>query len=340
MQRVRLKELAEHAGVSLATVDRVLHGRGGYGKRSAERVREAIDILGYGVLPEHLKTATKPHLNFAFLLPDTRGQFVRSIEHEAVQATRQFPDFHIGVSFRFCNIDSGGPMARLLLEINPEKIHGVCVFSKDLPAVSDEIDRLTEAGVHVVTVVADLPSSNRLTYVGLDNFAAGQIAGRLISKLVKEPSGTVGIITGSNMIRDHSERYEGVIQSLGNLAPDLSPTCAYEGHCLNASNAELVEMLYEKHDDLVAIYAVAGGRRGVIQAVRFRNDRKKPVVILHDLTHSVREALIDGTADAVINQNIGNIVKQAYNALIGAVSGRSPQKGIVPIEIYFPENLP
>ena len=47
MVRASLQDVARVAGVSLATVDRVLHGRAGVRERTVERVNAAVRQLGY-----------------------------------------------------------------------------------------------------------------------------------------------------------------------------------------------------------------------------------------------------------------------------------------------------
>ena len=47
MSEITLKDIAERANVSAATVDRVIHGRGNSRPETIERIRRAIDELGY-----------------------------------------------------------------------------------------------------------------------------------------------------------------------------------------------------------------------------------------------------------------------------------------------------
>ncbi len=58
--------------------------------------------------------------------------------------------------------------------------HGVILKAPDMPEVGDAVARLTAAGIPVVTLVTDLPSSARVAYVGIDNRAAGATAAYLI----------------------------------------------------------------------------------------------------------------------------------------------------------------
>ncbi len=61
VERVSLQDVARTAGVSLATVDRVLHGRGGVRSRTVERVQAVVERLGYRPDPAAARLARKSH---------------------------------------------------------------------------------------------------------------------------------------------------------------------------------------------------------------------------------------------------------------------------------------
>jgi transcriptional regulator with XRE-family HTH domain len=52
--RPTIKDVAEHAGVSIATVSRALNDKGDVSGETRERVREVARSIGYGLLRDDL----------------------------------------------------------------------------------------------------------------------------------------------------------------------------------------------------------------------------------------------------------------------------------------------
>ena len=74
--RASLHDVARAAGVSLATVDRVLHGRAGVRARTVERVNAVVERLGYRPDPAAARLARKRHARLAVVLPSGTNSFV------------------------------------------------------------------------------------------------------------------------------------------------------------------------------------------------------------------------------------------------------------------------
>ena len=75
-----------------------------------------------------------------------------------------------------------GELVRTLDDIRHRGSMGVILKAPDEPEISDAIGRLHDAGIPVVTLVTDIPLSQRVAYVGIDNRAAGATAAYLIDQ--------------------------------------------------------------------------------------------------------------------------------------------------------------
>src|SRR6202451_2803814 len=74
-----LKDIAREVGVSLATLDRVLHGRTGVREETARRVREAIDRHGFRPFAAGAELARGRSSKFAFVMPEGSNIFMSLI---------------------------------------------------------------------------------------------------------------------------------------------------------------------------------------------------------------------------------------------------------------------
>lgn len=102
MKRPTITDLAEAAGVSVATVDRVLNGRLKVREETARKVSEAAERIGYhaaNVIRQRL-LADVPEYHLAIVLQKERHAFYQSFAAKLMQAAADVRDRRIRVSIR------------------------------------------------------------------------------------------------------------------------------------------------------------------------------------------------------------------------------------------------
>ena len=236
MAKATMKDVATLANVSVATVDRVLHEREGVSSRARQRVKEAIHELGFRQLPARLSRKVRGRIKLLFLLPQLTTGFVTQMIEDLKQAHDAVPDVEVMVEIKRIPLISGTEIIEALSKVKARDYQGVGLFAVDAPGVRSAIDDCMARGVPVVTLVSDVPSSRRVSFVGIDNMAAGRTAGRLMGKFLRGVSGEIAIITGNMQIRDHVERQMGFRQVLGAEHRDLRILSAVEGNSIAAKN--------------------------------------------------------------------------------------------------------
>ena len=94
------------------------------------------------------------------------------------------------------------------------------------------------------------------------------------------------------------------------------------------------------HNDVVGIYCVGAGTRGVTRVAEELGLRDR-VIVAHELTPNNREALEAGLLDVVITQNVGHLVRSATRILRAKCDGTSiiESQETIRIEIAIRENL-
>ena len=190
---------------------------------------------------------------------------------------------------------------------------------------------------------SDLPSSRRNHFVGIDNVAAGRVAGTLMGRFLKHrKNGKIGIITGSMRQRDLVERHFGFDQVIRSSFQQFQMLPIEEGDSIPFENQKITKKLLRQHKDLVGIYSNAAGNRGIVQALKECHKSDDTVLVLHELSDVIRDGLIDGTVDAVISQNTGRIARSAMRVLQAlhdkAEINYDQEK--IGIDIYLADNLP
>ena len=100
--------------------------------------------------------------------------------------------------------------------------------------------------------------------------------------------------------------------------------------------------LLAEHPDLLGIYNVGGGTRGIVSGLETARRSKDIVFIAHEVTDLSRRALIRGTIDAIINQDAGHEVRSAVRVLM-AKADKVPlieSQERIRIDIFMRDNLP
>lgn len=216
-----INDIARHAGVSLATVDRVLNARPGVREVTIQRVTKAIDELGYIRDTAAANLARRRVYRFVFMLPDSNSEFIAELETQidtqAILLTNERT--HLQKS-RLPAYDSQS-IALALDELQPDVINGIAVIAPETPTVRDAIARATERGIAVVALLSDLPSSPRDHFIGIDNTSAGQTAAQLMGRFIKAERGDILVLTGSRLARDHIERRHGFDTVMADQFPGL-----------------------------------------------------------------------------------------------------------------------
>ncbi|MBG6209542.1 LacI family transcriptional regulator [Labrenzia sp. EL_126] len=342
MKRVTIHDVANAAGVSLATVDRVLNGRPGVRKATIERVEQAVESLNYKPDVFAAGLAKKRVYRLHFLIPNGPNAFMEDLTREAASHAQTMSGDRMQVHVEPIDAFDGHRVAGTLAILDRSVCDGVAVVAPTFPEVRAAIDRLQDRGVPVVTLVSDHPASSRQHFVGIDNMAAGRTAGRLIGRFLPESPGKIGLIAGSLGLRDHAERYAGCEQVIASSFPHLKMLKVREGRDDNKRNADLVRKLLEEHADLAGLYNIGAGNRGIISALNAPTQAGSLVFVGHELTPYTRDALNSGVMDAVIAQDPGHEIRSAIRVLKALCDGVPIIEGQerIGIDVFIRDNLP
>lgn len=345
-----LKDIAREAGVSLATVDRVLHNRPGVRPDTVRRVKEAIARNSFQPHVAAAELARGRARRFAFVMPSGPNPFMQQIEAYLGEMAAWLSARRLKVEMVATDVFEPAALAASLEALSGD-YDGVAVVALDHPSVRAAINDLVDAGTKVVTLVSDVPSSRRHHYVGIDNIAAGRTAGALIGRLVGQRSGKVAIVAGSQGLRDHAERIFGFNQVMATEFPDLSVLPVLEGRDEDERSEQMLARLFGGHADIVGLYNVGAGTQGVAKALNDKalNDkalsetgRDKVVFVGHDVTALTRRLLLQGLMDAAISQNPGHEARAAVRVLLALARGEPilSEQEKIRIDIVMRDNLP
>ena len=330
--RYKVREIAQQAGLSEATVDRVLHQRPGVRESTVAEVNQAIADLD--------KQRAQLRLNGRRYLIDVVMQTPRRFSdafRAAVEA--ELPAFAPAmVRARFHLWESGTTAQMVDTLARLRGSHGVVLKAQDEPEVAEAIDRLVESGIPVVTYTTDVPASARCGYVGIDNHGAGVTAAYLVEQWLGENPSGVLITLSRTVFRGEGEREVGFRSALRGSGRPVVEVSDADG--IDATQERLVLDALEANPGVEAVYSVGGGNVATVAAFDTLG-RKCRVFVAHDLDADNRRLLREGRISAVLHNDLRADARLALRLILqerGALPVEPARP--VPIQVVTPYNLP
>jgi LacI family transcriptional regulator len=335
-----IREIARQAGVSEATVDRVLNDRGGVRPSTINDIRQAIADLDQQ--RGQLRLAGRVFMiDIVMQTPDRFSSAVKAALEQELPSLRPAV---VRSRFDFRETGHAGDIAAILDAIARRGSRGVILKAPEAPEVNAAVLRLSEAGIPVVTLVSDLPFSKRVAYVGMDNRSAGATAAYLVNEWLGEvpaQDSRILVALSRSVFRGEEEREIGFRSAIRERWPHRGLTEITDSDGLDTSVYRLALDALDRHADIEAVYSIGGGNRAILDAF---DARRRPcrAFIAHDLDRDNRELLEAGRLSAVLYHDLRRdmhracqIIMQAHGALDGPIV-TAP----APIQVITPFNIP
>ncbi|GAA1079736.1 LacI family DNA-binding transcriptional regulator [Tsukamurella spumae] len=331
-----IRDIAQQAGVSEATVDRVLHGRPGVRAGTAAQVRQAISDLDR----QRSQLRLSGRRFMLDLVMETPRRF-SDLTRAALEA--ELPTLRPAVfraRYQVREAWRPGELVSALDGIARRGSHGVVLKAPDVPEVAAAVGRLTARRIPVITVVTDVPQSTRLAYVGMDNRAAGATAAHLVAQWAGGCPGALLVVTSGHLFRGEEERETGFRTEIRRTDPTRRIVGIQDTGGLDEVCRREVSAVLAAEPEIAGVYSPGGGNRGVVAAFDDAG-RAYRAYIGHDLAESNRELLLAGRISALLHHDLRADVRGAAHAVMafhGAIDGPyRPRPSAV--QIVVPPNL-
>jgi LacI family transcriptional regulator len=340
--RPTINDLAQAAGVSVSTVNRVLAGGDNVRAPTVQLIKDAAERIGFyglGAIRSQL-SARRTKYKFGFLLLQPSRTFYRNLAAALTECAKTFEDCEIELAISFAEDLSPQTFSEKLLELG-QSCNAVGVVAAVHPLVSQAVDTLRQKDVPVFALISQLSATGNVSYVGPDNWKAGRTAAWAIASMCKSP-GKVGILVGNHRYRCQEMNESGFRSYFREFAPDfalLEPLSTFE---TSAVAEEMTEKLLKEHPDLKGLFVAGGGISGAMNALRASGRAQSIVTVCHQLMDNTRNGLLDGTLSIVLNDPLDRLAEETLSGMIRACTSPqdvSAQTSILPFEIYTRENI-
>lgn len=315
--RPTIKMVAERAGVSRGTVDRVINNRSHVSEEVRERILTAMRELGY--MPVQMAQAqalglisAQQPLRLGVLLPNWRGYFYSEASRGIAEAKRHLEEYGVEVFVEKCETDLPDESVERIDSLAQKGVRGIALCSKNHSAVQRKIDRLAEAGVPVITFNSDIPESRRVSFVGEDIVRGGRVAGEIMKKCVRSGK-TLLAAVGNLEFHAHKLRLQGFMERLQEYGYDRNNIRIVETYNDYTLSYQKITEELAHTPSIAGIYMANDSISGCTEAVRAAGRQGEIPIISHDVTEATRRLLKSGDVDFTIAQNI---YRQGYRPLM------------------------
>jgi LacI family transcriptional regulator len=179
--KIRIKDIAERAGVSVGTVDRVLHERPNVSKSAREKVEKALEEMDYKPNMYASALAYNKDYSFYLLIPNHDNEaYWDEIEEGANAGAESRRDFGVSLHVLYYERFNPASFIKSSKECLKEKPHGVIVVPSTLEATRQFTDQLHEMQIPFILLDSYMPDLKPLSFYGQDSFQSGYFAARML----------------------------------------------------------------------------------------------------------------------------------------------------------------
>lgn len=342
MTRPTIRDLANAAGVSIATANRVIGGSGSVKQSTMQRVKEAAQEIGFygmGAIDSRI-AATRTKYRFGFLLHQPSRQFYLNLAQALRTTAERMPDCLIDLRIEFLDDLSPQNTAAKMLEL-AETCDAVGVVAAVHPIVSQAVETLQSQGTPVFALISQIAPTGQVHFIGLDGWKVGRTAAWMFEHVCDRP-GKLGVLMGNPRYRCQEMNESGFRSYFREYASDftiLEPRSTFES---KAVAEEMTENLLKEHPDLQGLYVAGGGISGALAALRSTGNAGKVMLVGYELMDITRQALLDGTMTFAISHPLNRVAEEALSGMVRsakAKGGDGAYTSVLPFEIYTRENI-
>jgi len=342
--KIRIKDIAEKAGVSVGTVDRVLHDRPNVSPAARAKVEKVLSEINYE--PNMYASALAYNKDYTFCLIVPRHEdeaYWDEVEEGALAATEHRRDFGITLDimyFERFQPDSFLATAEECIAKNP---HGVIVVPSTLEVTRQLTDRLHQKGTPFVFLDSYMPDLKPLSFFGQDSFQSGYFAARMLMLIASEEKCIMLMKLLKNGIvgsKQQMNRETGFRHYMGDHFPDVEiievdlPWDKPEQH------DAILEQFFADHPQ-VHHCITFNSKANIVGDFLLRTNRRDVQIMGYDMVPKNEECVRQGSISFLIAQHAYRQGFSCIESLFDAIVLKKEVNPVnyMPIELLTKENV-
>ncbi len=343
--KIRIKDIARLSGVSVGTVDRVLHQRPNVSKAAREKVEKALNEMDYRPNMYASALAYNKNYLFYFIVPKHESEaYWQEVEDGAMAACERRRDFNVTVMIKYYNrfdFDTFTATADECLKAQPD---GVVVVPSRLDITRKFTDVLHDRSIPFVLLDSFMPDLKPLAFYGQDSFCSGYFAGRMLMLIAYKETEIMLMkqMKNSNVASKQQENREtGFRHYMRDHFPEVKITEVNLPLDVDRSKYDdILEEFFKTHPHVHHCITL-NSKAHLVGEFLLRSNRRNVQIMGYDMVWKNAVCLREGAISFLIAQHA---YKQGYSCvecLFEAVVLKKKVKAVnyMPIEILTRENV-
>lgn len=337
--KIRIKDIAERAGVSVGTVDRVLHKRPNVSKKALEKVNKALDEMDYR--PNMYASAlayNKSYTFYCFIPKHESEAYWDEVEEGAKAATDRRRDFSIALRMAYYNRFDPSTFTKVTNECLKEGVDGVIVVPTRLDVTRKFTDVLLDKQIPFILLDSYLPDLKPLSFYGQDSFQSGYFAARMLMLIASKESEIMLMKQtkdGQVSSKQQDNRETGFRHYMRDHFPDIKITEV--DLPLNQSRdqySDLLETFFSTHPHIHHCITF-NSKAHIVGEFLQRSNRRNIQIMGYDMVPKNAECVKQGSISFLIAQHA---YRQGYACVESLFEAIVLKKEITPVN-YMPIEL-
>ena len=346
-QKIRIKDIAKLANVSVGTVDRVLHNRGDVTEEKRERVLNIIDELSYTPNLLARSLASKKIIRIAVLIPEpynSNNLYWEKPLEGINQAIEELSDYNVDIQmYKFSTLDKDSFINQSEKILN-NKYDGIVFAPSFHKQATVFFERCKEEEIPVIFIDSIIEGAEVISYFGQNAVQSGYLAAKLMSYRVQKKS-KVLILSMANKkaitkhLKNREKGFLGFFNTVGKS--DKIETLSVEIDTSETKEPEKsLTKIFSDNPDIEGVFVTSARVHQVATFIEEHNN-SGPFLGGYDLVGNNMKYLKKGSIDFLICQKPEDQGYKSIMAMFNYLLTKVPVNKInySPIDIVLKENV-
>ena len=344
-EKIRIKDIAERAGVSVGTVDRVLHKRPNVSPKALEKVNKALEEMDYKPNMYASALAYNKRYTFYCIIPKHASEaYWEEIEEGAQAACERRSDFGISIKTMYYKRFQPDTFVQATNEVLRLKPAGVIVVPSTLELTRKFTDQLHSLQIPFILLDSFMPDLKPLSFYGQDSFQSGYFAARMLMMLApneKEIMLMKQMLNGNVASKQQENRETGFRHYMHDHFPEV--VISELDLPLDEGRAEydtLLDRFFKRHPQ-VHHCITFNSKAHIVGEFLLRSNLRNIQIMGYDMVEKNAECVRRGSISFLIAQHAYmqgyECVETLFNAIV--LKREVIPVNYMPIELLTKENI-
>ena len=344
-EKIRIKDIAERAGVSVGTVDRVLHKRPNVSEAALKRVEKVLKEMNYQPNVYASALAYNKSYTFYCLMPKHSSEtYWEEIEIGAMKAVEARRDFHIDLEIMYYSRLDDHSFIETYQKCLRKSPDGVILVPTTLETTRQFTDELHERNIPFILLDSYMPSLQPLSFYGQDSIQSGHFAARMLM-LIAQNEETIMLMKqtkdGKMASRQQENREVGFRQYMDENFPNikiLEVNLPLDEERKRYDH--ILEKFFSEHPE-VHHCVTFNSKAHIVGKFLLKTHRHNVQIMGYDVVHKNADCLREGSISFLIAQHAYQQGYFSIDSLFRAIVLKKKVEPVnyMPIDLLTKENI-